>query len=33
MGQSQELLSLFFGPSPGGPPEAISCVFVIFVDR
>jgi hypothetical protein len=25
MSQSQELISLFFGPSPGGPPEAISC--------
>jgi hypothetical protein len=32
-GQTHELLSLLFGPSSGGPPEAISCVFVIFVDR
>jgi hypothetical protein len=32
-GQTQELLSLHFGLSSGGPPEAISCVFVIFVDR
>ena len=33
VGQTQESLSLLFGPSPGGPPEAISCVFVIFIDR
>ena len=33
VGQTQELISLLFGPRPGGPPEAISCVFVIFVDR
>jgi hypothetical protein len=33
VGQSQELRSLLFGPSPRGPPEAISSVFVIFVDR
>ena len=26
-GQTHELLSLLFGPSPGGPPEAISGVF------
>ena len=32
-GQSQELSSLLFGPSPRGPPEAITSVFVIFVDR
>jgi hypothetical protein len=29
LGQTQELLSLLFGPSPGGPPEAISREFVI----
>ncbi len=33
VGQTQELLSLLFGPSPGGPPEAISCEFMILVDR
>ena len=30
--QTQELLSPLFGPSPGSPREAISCVFVIFID-
>ena len=33
VGQTQQPLTLLFGLSPGGPPEAISCVFVIFVDR
>ena len=29
VGQSQELASLLLSASPGGPPEAILCVFVI----
>ena len=33
VGQTQESLSLLFGPSPGSPAEAISCVFVVFIDR
>jgi hypothetical protein len=33
MGQIQQPLSLLLGPSPGGPPEAISCQFVVLVDR
>ena len=29
----QQPLSLLLGPSPGGPLEAISCEFVVLVDR
>src|SRR4051794_12417331 len=32
VGQTQESLSLLFGPSRGGPPLAISCVVMIFID-
>jgi hypothetical protein len=31
--KTQETLSLLFGPRPGGPPEAISRIRMIFVDR
>src|SRR6476646_4706032 len=30
---TQKALSLLFGPSPGGPPKAISRIRMIFVDR
>ena len=31
--KTQKALSLLFGPSPGGPPKAISRIRMIFVDR
>ena len=31
--KTQKTLSLLFGPSPGGPPKAISRIRMIFVDR
>ena len=30
--RTQKALSLLFGPRPGGPPEAISRIRMIFVD-